>query len=141
MPENELLRALFARLLAPDPERRFASAPDVIHALCQATGRTLPPETQAIRESFLQAAQFTGRQAEMQQLTGLLAAAIRGHGAAWLIGGESGVGKSCPAARTGSGGAGAGHVGAARPKFARRRPALCPLAHGRAPPGFSRPSG
>ncbi|HRQ37304.1 MAG TPA: tetratricopeptide repeat protein [Chloroflexota bacterium] len=94
LPENELLRALFARLLAPEPERRFASAPDVIYALCQATGRTLPPETQAIRESFLQAAQFTGRQAEMQQLTGLMSAAIQGNGAAWLIGGESGVGKS-----------------------------------------------
>lgn len=94
LPDNELLHALFARLLAPDPERRFASAPDVIYALCQATGRTLPPETHAIRESFLQAAQFTGRRAEMAQLTGLMAAAIQGNGAAWLIGGESGVGKS-----------------------------------------------
>ncbi|MCL4263167.1 MAG: tetratricopeptide repeat protein [Anaerolineae bacterium] len=94
LPDNDQLRAVFSQLLAPDPARRFASAPDVIYALCQATGRTLPPESQAIRESFLQAAQFTGRHAEMQQLNSLLAAAIAGHGAAWLIGGESGVGKS-----------------------------------------------
>ncbi len=94
LPDNEALRAVFARLLVAEPERRFASAPDVIYALCQATGRTLPPESQAIRESFLQAAQFTGRQAEMAHLTGLMSAAIEGQGAVWLIGGESGVGKS-----------------------------------------------
>ncbi len=94
LPDNEALRAVFARLLAREPERRFANAPDAIYALCQATGRTLPPETQAIRESFLQAAQFTGRQAEMARLNGLMEAAIAGQGAAWLIGGESGVGKS-----------------------------------------------
>ncbi len=94
LPENDDLRAVFARLLAREPEHRFAGAPDVIYALCQATGRTLPPETQAIRESFLQAAQFTGRQAEMAQLQELMDAAIEGQGAAWLIAGESGVGKS-----------------------------------------------
>lgn len=94
LPDNDDLRAVFARLLAREPQHRFANAPDVIYALCQATGRTLPPETQAIRESFLQAAQFTGRQAEMAQLQELMKAAIQGQGAAWLIAGESGVGKS-----------------------------------------------
>src|SRR5690606_19532390 len=51
-------------------------------------------ETAAIRESFLQSAQFVGRDAELKELTNALKEAIASRGSAWLIGGESGVGKS-----------------------------------------------
>ncbi|MCP4360798.1 MAG: AAA family ATPase [Chloroflexi bacterium] len=60
----------------------------------QATGRTLPPETTAIRESFLQAAQFVGRELEVEQLTNRIKQAMDGRGGGILVGGESGAGKS-----------------------------------------------
>ena len=45
-------------------------------------------------ESYLQAAQFVGREAELTQLTNALMATKEGQGSLWLVGGESGVGKS-----------------------------------------------
>ncbi|TVR24498.1 MAG: hypothetical protein EA396_00800 [Anaerolineaceae bacterium] len=81
------------RLLAKDPAERYDDAAQAIAALCAATGRPLPPQTGEIRESFLQAAAFIGREAESSQLTGALSQIETG-GSGWLIGGESGVGKS-----------------------------------------------
>jgi eukaryotic-like serine/threonine-protein kinase len=57
-------------------------------------GHTVQQESASIRESYLQAAAFTGRDTEFNQLTLALSAAKEGKGSAWLIGGESGVGKS-----------------------------------------------
>ena len=88
------LRPVVARLLAKDPQDRFAGPNDVIIALCEATQRPLPSETEAIRESFLQAATFVGRENELTQLLNSLEEMIEGNGNAWLIAGESGVGKS-----------------------------------------------
>ena len=51
-------------------------------------------KTAEIRESFLQAAHFVGREGELNRLKQGLAAAENGNAAVWLIGGESGVGKS-----------------------------------------------
>ncbi|MCU0481865.1 MAG: tetratricopeptide repeat protein [Anaerolineae bacterium] len=42
----------------------------------------------------MQAAQFTGRKAELEQLITAYETAQAGHGGLWLVGGESGVGKS-----------------------------------------------
>lgn len=80
---------LLARLLAKDPQSRFGSAAEVIAYL---GGAAL--ETAATRESFLQAARFVGREAEFEQLSDALEKALKGEGSGWLIGGESGVGKS-----------------------------------------------
>jgi len=88
------LASVLERLLVKSPEARFEDANEVILALCQATNRPPPPETEAIRESFLQAAKFVGREAELAQITELFHAASAGHGHSLLIGGESGVGKS-----------------------------------------------
>lgn len=88
------LRAVFQRLLVKAPAERYPDAPAVIAALGAATGKSLPVETQATRESFLQAAPFVGRQAELGQLSDALAQAMAGRGSAWLVAGESGVGKS-----------------------------------------------
>lgn len=88
------LAAVIGRLLAKTPEQRYASARDAIAALCEATGLVLPSETEDIRESYLQTAEFVGRDAELEQLHEALIQATKGNGSAWLLAGESGVGKS-----------------------------------------------
>lgn len=88
------LMGVFQRLLAKTEQGRYPNAQAVIAALSQASGRPLAVETEATRESFLQAAPFTGRTAEVGRLKGALDEAIAGRGSGWLIGGESGVGKS-----------------------------------------------
>lgn len=88
------LGAVIGRLLAKSPESRFASAQDVIAALRAAVPYPLPVETAEIRESFLQAAAFVGRERELAALTGALTEATHGRGSLWFINGESGAGKS-----------------------------------------------
>jgi eukaryotic-like serine/threonine-protein kinase len=87
---ERVLRTLLAKL----PEARYESAADAIRALASASEQPIPNESPAIRESYLQAARFVGREAELTQLTGALAESYQGQGSAWLIAGESGVGKS-----------------------------------------------
>ncbi|MEZ4591176.1 MAG: tetratricopeptide repeat protein [Chloroflexota bacterium] len=91
---DERVRPFLAQLLAKTAEERFTTAPEALHALAAALNQLPPPETAAIRESYLQAAKFVGRKAELAQLTAALPQAARGEGSTWLIGGESGVGKS-----------------------------------------------
>ena len=82
------------RLLAKDPDERYNNASEIIEAYNQAVNRQLAYETANTRESFLQAAEFVGRKNEVQQLWESAQLAIDGQGSSWLIGGESGVGKS-----------------------------------------------
>jgi tetratricopeptide (TPR) repeat protein/tRNA A-37 threonylcarbamoyl transferase component Bud32 len=89
----EALTGVIGRLLEKRPEDRYASASEALAALSEAAG-VAPIETTAIVTSFLQAARFIGRSTELDQLRGALEAAIQAHGSLWLIGGESGVGKS-----------------------------------------------
>ncbi|MCP4538720.1 MAG: serine/threonine-protein kinase PknK [Chloroflexi bacterium] len=91
---NGELALVLAQLLTKKREERYDDANRVIRDLCQATGQPLLPETIETRESFLQAAKFVGRDAELARLSQSLDAALAGQGSAWLIGGESGVGKS-----------------------------------------------
>ncbi|MFN8371779.1 MAG: protein kinase [Anaerolineae bacterium] len=90
----ERLAVVLQRLMAKSPESRYESAAEVIEALSQATGQDIPQETAAIRESYLQAAELVGRDHELIQLTDAMQKAIDRHGSVWLVGGESGVGKS-----------------------------------------------
>ena len=83
-----------ARLLAKDASDRYADAAEVMAALAEATGQPLRVETPNTRESFLQAAALVGREPELTRLSAVLEGLLHGKGAAWLIGGESGVGKS-----------------------------------------------
>ena len=86
---------ILQQLTAKDAQQRPASAIETLRALCDAVGRPYPAETEALREAILQSATFIGREAELNTLkdatTTLVNEAI---GGAWLIGGESGVGKS-----------------------------------------------
>jgi serine/threonine protein kinase len=86
---------LVKTLLSPDPiERGYTDANRLIGDFARAAGRDMPAETFADRESYLKAAPLTGRQSELARLSGALESAIAGKGSAWLVGGESGVGKS-----------------------------------------------
>lgn len=89
-----VLQPIFSQLLAWQPEARYQDATQVITQLSEAIHQSFPLETSATRESFLQAARFVGRESEFQQLRNSLIRAMDGHGATWLVGGESGVGKS-----------------------------------------------
>lgn len=91
---NPNLAAVIDGLLARDPADRPQDARQVIRDFCQAANLSLPEETEAIRESFLQAAKFVGRDAELSVLTEGLHSAIQGQGRSQLVSGESGVGKS-----------------------------------------------
>jgi tetratricopeptide (TPR) repeat protein/tRNA A-37 threonylcarbamoyl transferase component Bud32 len=91
---DKRLSDVIARLLEKDPEHRFQDAKSVVEQICKACDRPIPNDSGAIRESFLQAAQFVGRDEERQILLDALNQSIDGQGALWLIGGESGVGKT-----------------------------------------------
>lgn len=88
------LPTVLLQLLDKQPTQRYPSAQAAIKDFYAVLGESPLPESAAVRESFLQAATFVGREQELGQLTTALATACRGQGSAWLIGGESGVGKS-----------------------------------------------
>lgn len=88
------LVSVLSRLLHKDPSQRYTSASEVLAFYAESTSQPSVLENEATRESFLQAARFVGREDEFKQLMAAMANAREGNGSAWLIGGESGVGKS-----------------------------------------------
>ena len=91
---DEPLIAVLQTLLAKEPENRYPDAAAAMAALCHACNRPLPPETEATRDSFLQAAPFVGREQELSRLLAAMQQAMTGVGGSWLVRGESGIGKS-----------------------------------------------
>lgn len=91
---DENLAEALGRMLAKHPEDRFQSAAELIRHYTALTGRSILKESSNIRESFLQAARFIGREDELNQLGDALKQMEAGSGSLWIIGGESGVGKS-----------------------------------------------
>ncbi len=87
-------RPLLKSLLAKLPADRPQSANEVLNMIAAILERSAPQETAEIRESYLQAATFIGREAEVAKLSKALKDTKNGQSSAWLIGGESGVGKS-----------------------------------------------
>lgn len=94
MDVDVVIIEILERLLQKDPRDRYQDAARVIQIITNAQVYSLPAETTAIRESFLQAAPFTGRDAEIKMLVDNLDALATSKGYARLLGGESGVGKS-----------------------------------------------
>ncbi len=90
----EKIAAVIAQLLVKKPADRFQTADQALAALAAAVEQPLPPESIDIRESYIRASTFVGREEEMTLLGQALDTAFSGHGSAWLVGGESGVGKS-----------------------------------------------
>ena len=93
VPRSSLARIIF-RLLAKDPNARYDSAQAVIQDFNALLPEPFILETPEIRESYLQASSFVGRTEEQHLLTEALHNLDKTQGSAWLIGGESGVGKS-----------------------------------------------
>lgn len=91
---GQAMAPIIERLLEKRPEKRFNSANEVIDAITRGVSHEVPIETEAIRESFLQAAQFVGRDRELYLLINAMQAAMQERGSVWLVGGESGVGKT-----------------------------------------------
>jgi tetratricopeptide (TPR) repeat protein len=95
MDIDEGVVEVVGRLLSKDPDDRYQNAYDVINALREVVSFSLPQETTAIRDSFLQAARFVGREIELAQLTTALRDVFENEsGSGWLVTGERGVGKS-----------------------------------------------
>lgn len=90
----ETIRPILHCLLAKQPDERYGDAAKVIEALGAAVGQPFATETEATRESFLQAATLIGREGELTQLTTAFRQMMVGRGSTWLVSGESGVGKS-----------------------------------------------
>lgn len=120
-PLNPALAVVLARLLSRAADHRYQTAEAVITDLCGALGIPIPQESVAMRDSFLRSAQFVGREAPLRTLrhalnrlrgiqrdntpdatqTDLLPAVAQEEDLlshhnqrAFLVGGESGVGKS-----------------------------------------------
>ncbi len=91
---NSDIMMIIQRLMMKSAQDRYQSAQEVIQLLSNLVDGKTINESLAIRESFLQSADFVGREFEIEQLTELLAKTIDGEGQAILIAGESGVGKS-----------------------------------------------
>lgn len=92
---NEEIKHLLDGLLAKDPEQRYQTTEEVLEAYQAATNHPALQESITIRESYLQAARFVGRESELQQLSeALRSVLLERKGSAWLVAGESGVGKS-----------------------------------------------
>lgn len=81
-------------LVEKDPSLRPRSAYQALEMLCEASNLPTPSENRAVRESFLQAANFVGRTEELGRLHAALELVKQKQSAFYLIGGESGVGKS-----------------------------------------------
>ncbi|MEM9773496.1 MAG: serine/threonine-protein kinase, partial [Chloroflexota bacterium] len=86
---DERIRPLVLTLIAKKPEHRPSSAGEALGILADLLNQPLSPETEAIRNSYLQAAKFVGRKAEFAQLVSALDSARNGHGSGWLIGGKA----------------------------------------------------
>lgn len=84
---------IIARLLAKEPEDRYPDAHSLLEALYLAFDSVPLTMPLTLGESYLRPP-FVGRQKRLEQLTAALEAAVEGRGSAWLVGGESGVGKS-----------------------------------------------
>ncbi len=97
-PDLDLLppsvRPIIAHALAKQPGDRYQTASAILDDLHAIGGQQIVSGSAATRESILQAAPFVGRGTEFAQLSAALMTALDGSGDLWLIGGESGVGKS-----------------------------------------------
>lgn len=97
LPELEFpskIATVIGRLLSKIPDDRYSDAYETIVAISEAIDLPVPVENITIRKSFLEAAIFIGRDEELNRLRTALDETFDGKGSAWLIGGESGVGKS-----------------------------------------------
>src|SRR5258708_38143184 len=87
---TEPLNRVVMRLLAPIPEDRYPSAEAAIDDLSAPLDAPLFVDTADTRESFLKAAEFLGRERELDLLLAALGDVGTGKGDGWLGGAASG---------------------------------------------------
>lgn len=92
-PLPKAVRPIIGALLSKSANSRPKSADEVMRLFGDVLKSPII-ETSLVRESFLQASSFVGRATEMHILSERLDQASKGNGLGYLIGGESGVGKS-----------------------------------------------
>lgn len=85
---------MVATLLAKNPQDRHINEYEAIRIVSQAMTTPIVDDTDIIRESFLQAARFVGRRDALDKLINAIDDLQHNKGSTWLIGGESGIGKS-----------------------------------------------
>jgi serine/threonine protein kinase len=88
------LARIIQKLLHREKKERYHDVSEVVEDLRASQKIRASLETRATRESLLQAATFVGRSKELDTLREVLKDAEEGRGSVWLLGGESGVGKS-----------------------------------------------
>jgi tetratricopeptide (TPR) repeat protein len=92
------LAALILRLLEKDPQKRLASASEVLKALeAIETGKALKvssEQAEALAENPLYRRVFVGREPELRQLQSAFDNAVSGQGALTMVVGEPGIGKT-----------------------------------------------
>ncbi|NDJ53039.1 MAG: AAA family ATPase, partial [Chloroflexi bacterium] len=86
--------AMLLTLLSKSPGQRTLNAQQAIAIYQESVSQRSMEYTTALRESYLLAADFIGRESELETLTTAFHQATQSKGSIWLIGGESGVGKS-----------------------------------------------
>src|SRR5260221_11820412 len=94
-PAGTVLAPVVEQLLRKAPADRYPSAAAALTAIADALGRPDVAETDVTRERLLKSARFVGRAEELDQLTTAWREGQRREQLRfWVIGGESGVGKS-----------------------------------------------
>src|SRR5690606_9598131 len=80
---DDSISTVILRLLSKDAEDRYPSALDTMRAIAEAMEYPLPSETIEIRESFLLASTFVGREEELKTLRQSLQKILTRHGQSW----------------------------------------------------------
>jgi Nif-specific regulatory protein len=88
------LERIILRLLEKDPRHRYPSSAALLEAVAAATNRKTPSRDMLTGGGELYAAPLIGRDAEVDQLMGLIAEAREGRGGGVIVAGPEGVGKS-----------------------------------------------
>jgi len=93
--DNHPAKLVIERLLLKDPQDRYPDANACIEAFRHAMNLPAEVESITVRESYLQASTFVGRNKEFEILTDQFERVLlTGSTSFYLVGGESGVGKS-----------------------------------------------
>lgn len=91
---GDTIRDILAGLICKQPYERYHDCLEVVEAVQAIAPFDFDQADVALNNSFLQAARYVGREEELEQLSKALYRSLSGRGEAWLVGGESGVGKT-----------------------------------------------
>jgi len=88
------LDAIVMRLLAKDPDQRYAQAAEVILELAAEAGMPMAAESLEQKKSYLTSSVLVAREEEVAELHQALQETLAGHGRAIFVGAPAGIGKT-----------------------------------------------